>query len=193
MHSTLREEGAWGVTLKLSIFRPSRTLASTLFAFQFAGRLTPNQSRHIQLSGFLPSRGLGHRSGTLSKPVGCDRCAPLRANESGPVGNASRLLALWKQIAARYRDRPKTLFFELFNEPQDKFTDQRWDEVFPELLQEIRDNDPKRLVIVGPSYWNSLDHLPLLHLPQRRSSTDRDISLLQSVAFYASSAELDAK
>ena len=37
-----------------------------------------------------------------------------------------RLLSLWKQIAARYKDRPKTLLFELFNEPQDKFTDEIW-------------------------------------------------------------------
>jgi endoglucanase len=86
--------------------------------------------------------------------------------DQDPVKNAPRLLALWKQIAERYRNRPQNLFFELFNEPQDKFSDQRWNEVFPALLAAIRENNPKRMVIVGPGYWNSLDHLPLLQLPR---------------------------
>ena len=63
------------------------------------------------------------------------------------------------------QDRPKTLFFELFNEPQDKFIDEIWNEVFPELLRTIRQSNPDRLVIVGPGYWNNMDHLPLLQLP----------------------------
>jgi len=83
-----------------------------------------------------------------------------------PIKNAPRLLALWKQIAKRYRNRPQNLFFELFNEPQDKFSDQRWNEVVPELLSAIREDNPKRMVIVGPGYWNSFDHLPLLQLPR---------------------------
>jgi aryl-phospho-beta-D-glucosidase BglC (GH1 family) len=55
--------------------------------------------------------------------------------DEDPVGNAPRLLALWKQIAARYRNRPSKLLFELFNEPSGNFTDEQWNEIFPELLK----------------------------------------------------------
>jgi endoglucanase len=161
------EEGAWGVTLKSEYFQ----------AIKDAGfnsvRIPIRWSAHAQTeSPYAISPAFFRRvdwaidqalSRNLSAVINVHHYVQM--NED-PVGNASRLLALWKQIAARYRDRPKTLFFELFNEPQDKLTDQRWDEIFPELLHEIRDNDPMRIVIIGPSYWNSLDHLPLLHLPQ---------------------------
>jgi endoglucanase len=45
--------------------------------------------------------------------------------EKDPVNNFPRLLALWKQIAVRYRDWPDNLFFELFNEPNDGLNDER--------------------------------------------------------------------
>jgi endoglucanase len=85
--------------------------------------------------------------------------------DSDPGAHAPRLVALWRQIAARYRDRPPSLSFELFNEPGDQFTDERWQEVFPVLLEVIRASDPDRMVIVGPAHQNSLDHLSSLQLP----------------------------
>lgn len=83
-----------------------------------------------------------------------------------PVRNLPRLLALWKQIALRYRDWPDNLFFELFNEPHDGLNDERWQDTFPQLMRAIRESNPNRMLIVGPAWWNSLDHLSKLHLPE---------------------------
>jgi endoglucanase len=86
--------------------------------------------------------------------------------DKDPAKHLPRLLALWKQIAAHYRDRPDRVYFELYNEPHDGLTDERWQEVLPELLKVIRESNPRRMVIVGPANWNSLDHLEKLRLPK---------------------------
>jgi endoglucanase len=84
-----------------------------------------------------------------------------------PDKHLPRFLALWRQIAARNRDRPDSLFFELLNEPHDKMTDERWAQVIPQVLGVIRESNPRRMVIVGPGNWNSLDHLNKLRLPEQ--------------------------
>lgn len=86
--------------------------------------------------------------------------------DKDPAKHLPRLRALWKQIAVHYRDRPDRLYFELYNEPHDRLTDERWQEAIPELLKAIRESNPQRMVIVGPASWNSLDHLEKLHLPK---------------------------
>ena len=87
--------------------------------------------------------------------------------ERDPVNNLPRLLALWKQIALRYRDWPDNLFFELFNEPHDGLNDERWQETFPQLIRAIRESNPNQMIIVGPAWWNSVDHLSKLELPEQ--------------------------
>ena len=90
---------------------------------------------------------------------------------SDPAKHTPRLAGLWKQIAPRYRDKPERLFFEILNEPHDKLTDERWHEVFPEVLKAIRESNPKRMVIIGPGHWNNLSNLEKLKLPE----DDRDL------------------
>jgi endoglucanase len=83
-----------------------------------------------------------------------------------PAKHLPRMRTLWKQIASRYRDRPDRLFFELYNEPHDQLTDERWQEMVPELLKAVRESNPRRVVVVGPGNWNNLDHLEKLRLPK---------------------------
>jgi endoglucanase len=84
-----------------------------------------------------------------------------------PDRHFPRLLALWKQIAARYAKKPDRLFFELLNEPHDKLTDERWNAMVPKLLDAVRATNPRRPVIVGPGGWNNLNHLDKLKLPAK--------------------------
>src|SRR5262249_9194288 len=83
-----------------------------------------------------------------------------------PDKHTPRLVALWKQIAARYKDRSDRLFFEILNEPHNKLTDEIWHDVFPEALKAIRESNPKRIVIIGPGHWNNLSNLEKLKLPE---------------------------
>jgi endoglucanase len=82
-----------------------------------------------------------------------------------PDQSLPRLTAIWTQLAQHYRDYPSKLFFELLNEPSGALTDDKWQEAMPIVLQAVRQSNPTRTVIVGPGYWNTLDHLDNLHLP----------------------------
>jgi endoglucanase len=96
-----------------------------------------------------------------------------------PDKHLPRLKALWKQIAEHYRDRPDRLYFELLNEPEGKLTDERWQQVFPQLLDVVRASNPERIVLIGPADWNKLDHFDKLSLP------DRDRRLIVTFHYYS--------
>src|SRR5260370_34697852 len=83
-----------------------------------------------------------------------------------PDKHAARFVALWKQIAARYKDRPASVYFELYNEPHDKMTADKWNDAVAKVLAEVRKNNATRPVIVGPVSWNSFRSLPKLKLPE---------------------------
>jgi endoglucanase len=84
-----------------------------------------------------------------------------------PETHQARLAGLWRQISKRYKERPETVYFELLNEPQGKLTDERWQEMITPLLEVIRADNPKRMIIVGPGHWNGIGSLPTLRLPER--------------------------
>jgi endoglucanase len=85
-----------------------------------------------------------------------------------PDAHEPRLIALWRQIAQRYRERPGRLYFEILNEPHEKLTEDRWNAMFPRVLAVIRESNPRRIVIVGPGHWNNVSHLEQLRLPEDR-------------------------
>ena len=96
-----------------------------------------------------------------------------------PDAHFPRLLGLWDQIASHYRYFPQGLLFELVNEPNDQLTDDRWQAMIPELLSTVRKTNPERTIVVGPGFWNSVDHLENLHLP------DDDDHLVGTIHYYA--------
>src|SRR5258708_12534212 len=82
-----------------------------------------------------------------------------------PVKNLPRLVELWKQIARRYQNQPKSLMFELLNEPYDRLDDERWQQAFSQLLKAIRDSNPDRIILIAPAYLNAADRLAKIHPP----------------------------
>jgi endoglucanase len=83
-----------------------------------------------------------------------------------PSQQNERYLALWAQIAERYKGHPPELLFELLNEPHDALTAHRWNELLVEVLGVVRETNPDRNVILGPAQWNSLSALSRLELPE---------------------------
>lgn len=77
----------------------------------------------------------------------------------------SKLKAFWRQVAPRYKDAPDGVLFEILNEPNGA-ADPLWNDILAENLQIIRETSPKRRVVVGPKFWNSMDHLDSLKLPE---------------------------
>jgi endoglucanase len=93
-----------------------------------------------------------------------------------PKKHLPRLVGLWEQIAARYKDRPANVVFELCNEPNSKL-DAEWNDAIPALLKAVRTTNPTRAVIVGPGSWNGIWMLPKLELPD-------DANLIVTVHYY---------
>ncbi len=92
-----------------------------------------------------------------------------RKNSNAPAdpdGQLPRLIAIWEQLAARYKDRPASVYFELFNEPHEKFVDAKWNDAVPKLMAAVRKTNPTRPVIVGPPFFNAIWALDKLQLPK---------------------------
>ena len=83
-----------------------------------------------------------------------------------PAAEHDRFLALWEQVAQRYRDRPEPLIFEVLNEPHGNLGAEQWNALIPEALGVIRASNPERTVIVGPAEWNGIRGLDALELPE---------------------------
>lgn len=77
----------------------------------------------------------------------------------------AKLSAFWKQVAPLYASAPRNVAFELLNEPHDKLDGEVWNVLFAQLLGIVRNSNPTRIVVVGPTHWNSLADLQLLKLP----------------------------
>ncbi len=95
-----------------------------------------------------------------------------------PEQHRQRLLGMWRQISAHYRTAPKTLFFELLNEPNNKLTPALWNSYLAEVITVVREANPKRTLIVGTANWGGLSALNELVLPAA------DQNLIVTYHFY---------
>jgi endoglucanase len=93
-----------------------------------------------------------------------------------PAAHQDRFVGLWTQIAARYRDQPDRVAFELLNEPS-AMLNATWNTVAARALAAVRQTNPSRLVIVDSTNFASASSLPLLQLPP-------DVHLMVSVHLY---------
>jgi endoglucanase len=76
-----------------------------------------------------------------------------------PDGHAARFVALWRQIARRYRAVPEAVCFELLNEPHDKLTASKWNALAASALRAVRETNPTRTVILEGVDWASAKNL----------------------------------
>jgi endoglucanase len=95
-----------------------------------------------------------------------------------PVGLKPRFLAFWRQVAPRFKDAPDRVLFEILNEPNGKLTPALWDQYLHEALAIIRETNPTRTVVIGPPFWNGIDHMDDLRLPEE------DRNIVVTVHYY---------
>jgi endoglucanase len=92
---------------------------------------------------------------------------PLDAGEA-PVSTAVvdvRFVRLWEQIAAKFQGASDRLVFELYNEPHGRQNGSPWNVLAARALGVVRKTNPGRVVIIGPTHWNSAGDLAQLSLP----------------------------
>jgi len=95
-----------------------------------------------------------------------------------PLGNRDKLLAFWRQIGKRYSDQPDEVIFELLNEPNGELTPELWNKLYMEAFNIVRETNPERTIVIGPAYWNSIEHLDELKLPEE------DENIIVTVHYY---------
>jgi endoglucanase len=84
-----------------------------------------------------------------------------------PNNHKERFLAIWQQIAERYKDYPNTLLFEAINEPQDNLKGvPEWNAMLKEWLAVIRKSNPNRIVVIGSANFNNYYEVKGLELPK---------------------------
>ncbi|TAG03175.1 MAG: glycoside hydrolase family 5 protein [Betaproteobacteria bacterium] len=87
-----------------------------------------------------------------------------------------RVLSMWRQIAQRYANRSPKLIFEIYNEPHGA-QETTWNDLLSRALRVIRESNPDRAVMIGPTFWNAAHKLPQLVLPP-------DANLILTVHHY---------
>ncbi len=72
---------------------------------------------------------------------------------------------VWYELSDHYKNAPSSVMFELLNEPHDKVDAATWNAWIPDLVAIVRQTNPTRNIVIGPTHWNSLGDLPQLKLP----------------------------
>jgi endoglucanase len=173
-------EGAWGLTLKDEHFVTIKRVgfASVRIPIRWSAHAKEKPPYTIDPT-FLKRVDWAVDQALAQKLALVINVHHYEGMEKDPEKHLPRLIGLWRQIAEHYRKQPRQVVFEILNEPNAKLTDERWQQMFPQVLAAIRESNPRRTVIIGPSSWNSIDHLDKLQLPEN------DRNLIATVHYYS--------
>lgn len=183
-------EGDWGVKLDAAYFKAIAAAGfdSVRLPVRWSAHAMTNAPFTID-AGFLARVDWSIRQALDNKLAVVLDLHHESAMESEPAAETPRFLALWQQIALRYRDFPPTLCFELLNEPCRELTAERWNQLLAEALRVVRKSNPSRAVIVGPVGWNSPRQLPSLRIPEGDRHVIATIHYYEPMSFTHQGAE----
>lgn len=80
-----------------------------------------------------------------------------------------RLLNMWQQISLRFKNKSDKLIYEVLNEPNGKLNNTEWHSLMNDAVTIIRSNEPERILMVGPSDYNSIFSLAKFTPPKDRN------------------------
>jgi endoglucanase len=172
------KEGEWGVTLRPAYFKAIKAagFATVRLPVRWSGHALTRapytiDAKFARRVDWAVKQALDNK---LNIIINIHHYGEM---DTDPEKHLPRLLRLWEQIAARYKDQPAGLYFELLNEPHEKLTEVRWNAIIPKVLALVRKTNPTRPVIIGPGQWNSIGALDKLKLPA-------DKNLILTVHYY---------
>ena len=179
-------EGAWGPRLSAQHFA---TAAAAGFdhvrlpvRFTTSERSDPNPPYTIQETFFTRvdwaiDQALANQ---LSIIVDLHHFMEIHTN---PAANTARFYALWRQIAARYADRPPEVAFELLNEPNGALSPRLLNEITAGALAIIREANPTRIVMADSYSWSESGYLKDLALPKDDPNVVAHFHMYQPMSF----------
>ena len=170
-------EGSWGLTLKPEFFQLARAAGFLTVRlpvrFSNYAATTPPYTISDSLLNRVQFAIDQARANDLNIVIDMHHYRQLSGNELDPGEPAvdaslveDRFVAMWRQIAQRFQSAPNnSVLFELLNEPYGDMTAVRWNPLLRRALAAVRESNPDRVVVVGPTSWNSADALSALSLP----------------------------
>jgi len=84
------------------------------------------------------------------------------ALNEAPEENYAKFIALWGQIATRYKDLPESVYFEIINEPNGNFEGGLMRKIVAQGFKKIRESNPTRILIMGGDNWSGIKSLPTI-------------------------------
>lgn len=116
----------------------------------------------------------------VEKAVGCGLVVIInmhnfRSESQIPYSQEKYFLALWNQIAERYKDyQDNVMYFEPYNEPGDP---SYWNNLLAKVIPVIRRSNPARPIIIDVADWAQISGFSTLRLPS-------DENLIVSFHYY---------
>jgi endoglucanase len=160
------EPGEWGVTIEPRHFSAIREAGfdSVRIPVRFSAHASPNPPYALdpvfmELVDEAIQQGLQNGLQVILDFHHYDEIM------EAPQEHTDRFLAIWQQLAERYREAPDNLYFELLNEPHGSMDNLRWNELLAKAIEEIRVSNPERWIIVGGIDFNHIRSLDGLVLP----------------------------
>ncbi len=94
-----------------------------------------------------------------------------------------RFMAMWAQIAERYKDQPPQVAFELINEPCDKLVPSILNPLLEKTFKLVRKTNPSRLIIVEGYFWSATTYLDSIDVSYMDSNTIVTFHMYQPILF----------
>ena len=86
---------------------------------------------------------------------------------AGVAGNhRGRFIAIWSQIATRYRNLPDSLFYEPLNEPHGVLLPDAWNALVRDTVAAIRRVDGVHTLVISGTEWGNMQGLTFLQIPE---------------------------
>jgi endoglucanase len=86
---------------------------------------------------------------------------------AGDAGNhKERFVAIWRQIATRYRGMPDNLFYEPLNEPHGMLMPDAWNALVRDTVAAIRQVDGVHTLVISGTQWGNMQGLAFLEIPE---------------------------
>ena len=106
-----------------------------------------------------------------------------------PSEHEERFIAMWRQIATRYRHRPDNLYLEPLNEPHGALTPSRWNKLAAETVAAIREVDGVHTIVLDSAEWGSATAVAQLQVPQGETNLICSFHLYEPMLFTHQGAE----
>jgi endoglucanase len=103
--------------------------------------------------------------------------------QADPAGESPRWLSMWRQLALRYKSRPRSVIFEVLNEPYGpKMTAEVVQGLQAQVLPIIRKTNPDRWVLLAATNYGTVQGLRG-YVPPRDPHTAVSLSFYYPMAF----------